>query len=111
MATKKKSATKTRPAKTSKPPKTDPTPAAPPARVGDPKKLSALAAAARVLAEAGQPMTCPELIAAMGEKGYWTSPAGKTPAATLYAALRREIVAKGPSARFKKTGPGRFALA
>jgi hypothetical protein len=52
-----------------------------------PPKLSALDAAARVLAEAKQPMSCPELIERMAAKGYWTSPAGKTPASTLYTAV------------------------
>ena len=75
------------------------------------KKLSALAAAARVLGETKQPMSCPELIASMAAHGYWTSPNGKTPAATLAAALQREIVIKKDQARFQKTGPGRFALA
>jgi hypothetical protein len=75
------------------------------------KPLSAVAAAARVLAETGQPMSCPELIAAMAEKGYWTSPAGKTPAATLYAALAREIKLKKDQARFRKSGRGTFSLA
>jgi hypothetical protein len=28
-------------------------------------------------------MTCKELIGAMAAKGYWTSPGGKTPEATL----------------------------
>src|SRR5262249_12979986 len=42
-------------------------------------KLSALDAAAKVLAESGQSMTCQELIAEMAAKGYWTSPGGKTP--------------------------------
>ncbi len=74
-------------------------------------KLSALAAAARVLAETKKPMSCPELIAAMTAHGYWTSPAGKTPAATLSAALQREIVVKKDQARFHKTGPGRYTLA
>src|SRR6202142_4091484 len=54
-------------------------------------KLSALDAAAKVLQETGQPMNCQEMIAAMAAKGYWSSPAGQTPAATLYAALEREI--------------------
>ena len=75
------------------------------------KKLSALAAAARVLGETKQPMSCPELIAAMAAHGYWTSPNGKTPAATLAAAMQREIVIKKDGARFQKTGPGRYALA
>jgi hypothetical protein len=52
-----------------------------------PKKLSAIDAAAKVLAEAGEPMDCQTLIKTMAEKGYWTSPGGKTPAATLYTAV------------------------
>ena len=74
-----------------------------------PKRLSALDAAAQVLSEAGQPMNCQEMIAAMAAKGYWTSPAGKTPAATLYSALLREIKTKGDQARFQKTERGKFA--
>jgi hypothetical protein len=72
-------------------------------------KLSALDAASKVLQEAGQPMNCQELITAMADKGYWTSPAGKTPAATLYSAIAKEIATKGQNARFTKTGRGRFA--
>jgi len=45
----------------------------------------------------------------MGSKGYWTSPGGKTPHATLYSAILREIVAKGKESRFKKTEAGKFA--
>jgi hypothetical protein len=73
------------------------------------KKLSALDAAAKVLAEAGQPLNCQEMIAAMAEKGYWKSPGGKTPAATLYSAILREITTKGTSSRFVKTERGKFA--
>ena len=72
------------------------------------KKLSALDAAAKVLQESGQPMNCQEMIAAMAAKAYWTSPAGKTPAATLYAAMTREIKTKGSQARFHKTARGHF---
>ena len=75
------------------------------------KKVSALDAAARVLAEAKEPMTCPEMIETMAKKGYWTSPGGKTPAATLYSALLREINTKGKESRFKKTERGKFAIA
>jgi hypothetical protein len=74
-------------------------------------RLSALDAAAKVLAETGQPMRCTELIAAMTAKGYWTSPAGKTPASTLYAALLRELRTKQDQARFRKTERGKFGLA
>ena len=72
-------------------------------------KLSALDAAAKVLQESGQPMNCPEMIAAMAAKGYWNSPAGQTPASTLYSALSREIKIKGNQARFQKTARGQFA--
>jgi HB1, ASXL, restriction endonuclease HTH domain len=73
------------------------------------KKRSALDAAAKVLAETRTPMSCKELIGAMAVKGYWTSPGGKTPAATLYSAMVREIATKGDQARFTKTGRGHFA--
>ena len=99
------------PAKKKRVPAT-PAPAAkkqPPAQPAAAQKLSALDAAALVLRETGQPMSCPELIAQMAAKGYWTSPQGKTPAATLYAALAREAQRQGKDARFQKTGPGRFA--
>jgi ribosomal protein L12E/L44/L45/RPP1/RPP2 len=73
-------------------------------------KLSALDAAAKVLTEAGTPMTTKAMIEAMTAKGYWTSPGGQTPAATLYSAILREINAKGETARFTKTDRGHFAI-
>jgi outer membrane biosynthesis protein TonB len=73
------------------------------------KKLSALNAAARVLSETKKPMTSRELVEAMATKGYWTSPGGATPWATLYSALIREIAAKGKESRFTKTERGHFA--
>ena len=82
-----------------------------PAAVAKAKKLSAIDAAAKVLGENGQPMNCKEMIEAMAAKKYWTSPGGKTPAATLYSAILREINAKGKEARFKKTERGHFTLA
>ncbi len=74
------------------------------------EKLSALNAAVRVLAEAGRPLTCREMIDAMAAQGYWTSPAGKTPANSLYAAISREIATKADQARFRKVDRGRFDL-
>jgi hypothetical protein len=73
------------------------------------KKLSALDAAAQVLAEQGGSMTTGELIETMAAKKLWESPNGKTPAATLYAAILREINTKGKDSRFRKTEPGKFA--
>ena len=73
-----------------------------------PKRVSALDAAAQVLAASEVPMRAKEMIAAMEAKGLWTSPGGKTPEATLYAAIIREIAAKGTAARFKKHERGVF---
>src|SRR5712692_7714011 len=75
------------------------------------KKLSALDAAAKVLGGTGKALNCKELIEAMAAAGYWSSPKGKTPHATLYAAITREIVTKGSKARFRKAERGKFALA
>jgi hypothetical protein len=66
------------------------------------EKLTALGAAARVLAETQEPMSCPELIAAMAAKRYRSSPTGKTPQATLSAAIQREIELKKNQSRLKK---------
>lgn len=74
------------------------------------KKLSALDAAARVLAEEGKPMSCLELIAMMTAKGYWASPNGRTPASTLYSAILRETTTKGSNCRFVKAERGKFIL-
>ncbi len=73
-----------------------------------PKRVSALDAAAQVLAKAEKPMRAQELIAAMAEQNLWKSPGGKTPHATLYAAMLREITAKGKEARFTKVDRGLF---
>ena len=73
------------------------------------KKTSALDAAAQVLAAAGEPMNTRQMIEAMAAKKLWTSPGGKTPHATLYSAILREINEKGKDARFMKTERGQFA--
>jgi len=85
------------------------TPKAPkPAKEPKAKRVSALDAAAQVLAASMVPMRAKEMIAAMEAKKLWTSPGGKTPEATLYAAIIREIAAKGSAARFKKHERGVF---
>ena len=76
----------------------------------EPKRLSALAAAHKVLCEATEPLNVQQMIEAMTTKGYWTSPGGKTPHATLYSAILREL-AKGEASRFVKTDRGRFVAA
>jgi len=72
------------------------------------KKLSAIDAAAQVLADSGTPMNAKEMIEALEAKGLWKSPGGKTPHATLYSAIIREISVKGKDARFVKTERGKF---
>lgn len=73
------------------------------------KNISALDAAAKVLARAKEAMTSKELIEAMEVKKLWKSPGGKTPHATLYSALMREINTKGDESRFVKVERGKFA--
>ncbi|MBX7166858.1 MAG: winged helix-turn-helix domain-containing protein [Pirellulales bacterium] len=75
------------------------------------KRASAIDAAIRVLSESKEPMNAREMIEAMAAKGYWSSPNGQTPHATLYSAILREIATKGNQARFKKTDRGRFTVA
>jgi len=74
------------------------------------RKPSGLDAAVTVLAEAKRPMTTGEMVARMLEVGLWKTK-GKTPAATIYAAIIREIAVKGKDARFRKTERGKFELA
>ncbi|MFO0833641.1 MAG: winged helix-turn-helix domain-containing protein [Phycisphaerales bacterium] len=76
-----------------------------------PKRVSALDAAAQVLASSSAPMRAKELITEMASRGLWTSPGGKTPEATLYAAMTREIATKGDAARFRKADRGTFQAA
>jgi hypothetical protein len=73
------------------------------------KRTSGLDAAAKVLEESGQPMTPKEMVEVAETKGYWKSPGGKTPHATVYSAIIREIAKKGNESRFVKTERGKFA--
>jgi hypothetical protein len=45
----------------------------------------------------------------MAAKSLWTTPGGKTPHATLYSAIIREIAVKGKESRFVKKDRGQFA--
>jgi hypothetical protein len=84
--------------------------ASPSEPLGAANQLSALDAAAKVLAETVQSLSCPELITAMTARGYWSSPKGRTPASTLYSAILRELQNKGEQSRFVKTRRGKFTL-
>lgn len=79
-------------------------------KTAEPKALSGLDAAAQVLREAGEPMNAQDLVARILERGLWKTE-GKTPAATIYAAMIREVQAKGSASRFQKVDRGRFAAA
>ena len=107
-ATKGKSATATKAKKA--PAKKPEVQAAPAAANGEgkSKKLSAIDAAAKVLAEANEALNTKQMIEAMATGGLWTSPGGKTPSATLYSSIIREIATKGNDARFVKAERGKF---
>ena len=81
--------------------------AAKPKREPKAKRPSGLDLAAKALEAAGQPLNAQQLAAAAIKLGWQTS--GKTPHATLYAAVIREIAAKGRDSRFTKTERGLFA--
>jgi len=74
------------------------------------KRVSAIDAAAQVLAATKEPMNCMALVEAMATKGLWESPGGATPHATLYSAIIREIANKGAESRFVKKDRGMFAV-
>ena len=74
------------------------------------RKASGLTAAAKVLAQEGKPMTCRQITAQIISAGLWTTN-GKTPHATIYSAMLREIDDKPGESRFVKTGRGLFGLA
>jgi hypothetical protein len=81
------------------------------ARASKPKKekrMSGLDGAAKVVAESKEPLAAQDIVKAMADKGYWKSPGGKTPHATIYAAMVREITEKGKESRFRKVDRGMF---
>jgi len=73
------------------------------------KRMSGLDMVAQVLKEAGEPLDAKTMTERAIAKGWKTS--GKTPAATVYAAIIREIAAKGKESRFVKVDKGKFTLA
>ena len=71
--------------------------------------MSGLDAAAKILAEAKEPMDCKAIVEKALSQGLWKTK-GKTPAATVYAAIIRENAKKGDASRFKKAGRGKFEI-
>lgn len=72
---------------------------------------SLINAAAEVLADADEPMSAKAMVEQAIQRGLWTPGSGKTPEASLYAAIIREIGHKGDQARFSKVERGRFTMA
>ena len=70
------------------------------------RKPSGLDLAAKVLADAGEPLKAKQIAERAIAAGWQTN--GKTPEATLYAAMTREIAKKGDAARFRKADRGLF---
>lgn len=70
------------------------------------KKPSGLDLAAKVLASAKEPLAAKEIAERAIAAGWQTN--GKTPHATLYAAMIREIRDKGKASRFEKVDRGLF---
>jgi len=71
------------------------------------KPRSGLDLAATVLADAGEPLNAKRIAERAIAAGWKTS--GKTPHATLYSAMTREIQNKGDASRFRKIERGLFA--
>jgi hypothetical protein len=74
------------------------------------KKRSGLDTAYELLKTSGEPMRCKDLVDKMIADGLWHT-AGKTPSATIYSAIIREIAEKRDDARFRKTDRGMFTAA
>ena len=73
------------------------------------KHVGGLDAAVQVLGQTGEPMNCKQIVEKMIAAKLWQT-SGKTPAATISAAITREIATKGEASRFRKVAPGRFTL-
>ncbi|MBL8746760.1 MAG: hypothetical protein JNK58_10440 [Phycisphaerae bacterium] len=72
-------------------------------------QFGCLDAAVMVLGQSGKPMRCKPIVEQAIARKLWST-GGKTPSATLYAAVIREIRDKGSSSRFVKKERGLFAL-
>jgi hypothetical protein len=88
------------------------TPAAPDAapKLREDGTYSGLDAAAKVLAEAAEPLNAKQIVERMLGQNLWKTD-GKTPEATIHAAICREIIRKGEASRFRKVSRGKFSVA
>jgi hypothetical protein len=83
------------------------------AQVDGTKAMSLLDAAAHLLSLGTRdPMRCKDMVDLAVQRGLWAPRnGGKTPAATLHAAISREIKTKADASRFMKVERGKFGLA
>ena len=72
------------------------------------RQMSLMEAAIQVMRSVKQPMKAKDIYEHVAKKGLWSSPAGKTPVATLAAAIARDVASEKP--RWRRTGPGLFTL-
>ena len=74
-------------------------------------KMSLVDAAIQVMKEVDEPMNTKRMVELVGECNLWEpSRGGKTPHATLYSAILREIRDKDDNSRFEKVERGKFTL-
>ena len=88
-------------------------PAAPKTRKKTERKdggMSGLDAAAKILADAKEPRDCKTIVERAFAQKLWSSD-GKTPGATIYSAILREITKKGATSRFQNAARGKFSAA
>lgn len=86
--------------------KDKPAPATKPA-----KKMSLVSAAIKVMGKAKEPMNVKQIMAEVEKQKLWSPRnGGKTPGATLYSAMLREINHKGDESRFVKVDRGQFTV-
>jgi len=71
------------------------------AKAAKPKRISGLTAAFMVLVDANAELSVKAVVEIAAQKGWWKSDAA-TPAATIYAAMIREIATKGEDSRFER---------
>jgi hypothetical protein len=74
-----------------------------------PERHSLLSLAAKVLAESAEPLNCQQMVEKVLATGLWQTK-GRTPAATLYSAILRQIQTKGEQAQFRKVERGKFEV-
>jgi hypothetical protein len=75
------------------------------------KRLSLIDAAVQVLGDAKEALGCKQMVERIIERDLWSPRSGgKTPHATLYSAILRDIQKHGDDARFTKVDRGQFTL-